>query len=185
MPAAPQRSDLSDAFIPRAGEAVGFAEALFQDAQIAVRKREQDAKIAVAKAKYSDYDTVLNDVIAKNPTVRSLGIEQAFREVEDMGEVLYALADNNGAEYLRIAALPERQAYRETLRLDDRIQANIAAANPPKDTKPPEKQPKPAVSRVPAPYTPANGVEALAATSAAPQSYEAFLALDKQKRKAA
>ena len=39
MPAAPQRSDLSDAFIPRAHEAVGFAEALFQDAQIAVRKR--------------------------------------------------------------------------------------------------------------------------------------------------
>ncbi len=39
MPAAPQRSDMSDAFIPRAQEAVGVAEALLQDAMIAVRKR--------------------------------------------------------------------------------------------------------------------------------------------------
>ena len=39
MPAAPQRSDLSDAFIPRAQEAVGVAEALLQDASVAVRKR--------------------------------------------------------------------------------------------------------------------------------------------------
>jgi (2S)-methylsuccinyl-CoA dehydrogenase len=39
MPAAPQRSDVSDAFLPLAREAVGFAETLFQDAQIAVRKR--------------------------------------------------------------------------------------------------------------------------------------------------
>jgi (2S)-methylsuccinyl-CoA dehydrogenase len=39
MPAAPQRSDVSDAFMPLAREGVAFAEALFQDAQIAVRKR--------------------------------------------------------------------------------------------------------------------------------------------------
>jgi (2S)-methylsuccinyl-CoA dehydrogenase len=39
MPAAAQRSDVSDAFMPLAREAVAFAEALFQDAQIAVRKR--------------------------------------------------------------------------------------------------------------------------------------------------
>jgi (2S)-methylsuccinyl-CoA dehydrogenase len=39
MPAALQRSDLSDAFIPAAQDAVGAVEALFQDAAIAVRKR--------------------------------------------------------------------------------------------------------------------------------------------------
>jgi (2S)-methylsuccinyl-CoA dehydrogenase len=39
MPAAPQRSDMSDPFIPRVKEAVGVAEALLQDASIAVRKR--------------------------------------------------------------------------------------------------------------------------------------------------
>ncbi len=39
MSAAPQRSDLSDAFIPRAQEAVAAVEALLQDAAIAVRKR--------------------------------------------------------------------------------------------------------------------------------------------------
>jgi len=39
MPAAPQRSEASDLFIPRAQEAVGVAEAILSDATIAVRKR--------------------------------------------------------------------------------------------------------------------------------------------------
>ncbi|MET0277338.1 MAG: acyl-CoA dehydrogenase, partial [Pseudorhodoplanes sp.] len=39
MPAAPQRSEASDLFIPRAQEAVGVAESILADAVIAVRKR--------------------------------------------------------------------------------------------------------------------------------------------------
>ncbi len=39
MPAASQRSDVSDALMPRLHEAVGVANALLQDASIAVRKR--------------------------------------------------------------------------------------------------------------------------------------------------
>ncbi len=39
MPAAPQRSEASDLFIPRAQEAVGVAETLLADATIQVRKR--------------------------------------------------------------------------------------------------------------------------------------------------
>ena len=39
MPAAPQRSEASDLFIPRAQEAVGVAETLLSDATIQVRKR--------------------------------------------------------------------------------------------------------------------------------------------------
>ncbi len=39
MSAAPQRSEVSDAFIPQAREALGIIEALLQDATIAVRKR--------------------------------------------------------------------------------------------------------------------------------------------------
>jgi len=155
---------------------------------LAVRKREQDAKVALAKLKYEDYDQSIQAVIAANPNVRNAGIEAAFGEVDDMGEILYALAADKGAEYLRIAKLPTKAAYRETLRLDDRIQAAIAAAAPPKDpdapappAKPEKTSTRPAVSKVPAPYTPANGVEAAGTASKAPQSYEEFRALEKKR----
>ena len=89
--------------------------------QLAARKREQNAQMVRARAKYGDYDQVIQGAIAAHPNTRSVGMEAAFAYCDDLGELLYALAKDNAVEYLRIAALPEKQAFRETLRLDERV----------------------------------------------------------------
>ncbi len=135
------------------------------------RQREQDARLAIAKDKYEDYDTVINSAIAAHPNVSNDGIGAAFQHCHDIGELKYALAKDGAKEYLRIAALPPFEAYRETLDLDTLLIKGAKPEKTPAPAKAPEK-PKPAVSKAPAPYVPLNGVETPAAQ--APKSYKEF-----------
>ncbi len=147
------------------------AKRVSEAARDKTRQREQDAKLAIARDKYEDYDTVINSAIAAHPNVSNDGIGAAFQHCHDVGELKYALAKDGAKEYLRIAALPPFEAYRETLDLDTLLNKGAKPEKIAEAPKAPEK-PKPAVSKAPAPYVPLNGVESPVAQ--APKSYKEF-----------
>ncbi len=123
MPAAPQRSDMSDAFIPRAQEAVGVAEALLQDALIAVRKRvsieggdtmsrvfDREQRATHGLAWLATYVEALRQLVAYAERMQAEG---KYGEIEELAVRI------GFGEYLAqiLGGIPMSQG--ETLRLSD------------------------------------------------------------------
>jgi (2S)-methylsuccinyl-CoA dehydrogenase len=123
MPAAPQRSDMSDAFIPRAQEAVGVVEALLQDAMIAVRKRvaieggdtmarvfDREQRATHGLAWLATYVEALRQLVSYAERMQAEG---KFGEIEDL-QVRIGVG-----EYLAqiLGGIPMSQG--ETVRLSD------------------------------------------------------------------
>ncbi|MGV3633798.1 MAG: acyl-CoA dehydrogenase family protein [Pseudorhodoplanes sp.] len=123
MPAALQRVDHSDAFIPHANDAVGAVEALFQDAAIAVRKRvaidggdtmgrvfDREQRATHGLAWLATYVEALRQLVAYAERMQAEG---KYGEIEDL------LVRIGVGEYLAqiFGGIPMSQG--ETVRLSD------------------------------------------------------------------
>ncbi len=150
-----------------ATEAVKAEEAakkrLAKDAKTAEeRKKVYVDSVEATKAEYPDFDQVVKNASAKHPITND-GVGAAMAMAKNPGRLLYELCQDDGAEFARIAEMPEDEAFRETLWLDRQLTSGApkkteskatAAADPP-----PAERPKPAISQVPRPPRIVNGVE--------------------------